>query len=103
MPRLKAQLLFPSKRPLLSDALWSEIEDDYLPLMPDIQAADSELEVWKHKLQANVETDNLCTLLEHSDIMFPNVHSILKILLTMPVSTATAVSAAYVGRRPTFN
>ena len=48
------------------------------------------LNLWK-RTTSNVETDDLCTLLEHSKLMFPNVHSILKILLlTMPVSTATA-------------
>ena len=90
MPRLKAQsLAAPFKALLISDEFWSEIKDDYLPLTPDIQAADSELEVWKHTT-SNVETDDLCILLEHWKSMFPNVLCIVKILLTMPISTATA-------------
>ena len=52
MPRLKAQFLLPSELPLLSDELWSQIKNEYSPLMPEIQTADSKLEVWKHKLQA---------------------------------------------------
>lgn len=58
-------------------------------LLPNANTADSELEVWRHTAK-NVQTDDLCQLLEHTELMYPNVHTILKVLLTMPVSTATA-------------
>ena len=48
-PNTKVESPVPAafKVSLLSDELWSEIKGEYSPLMPDIQAADSELEVGK--------------------------------------------------------
>ena len=58
-------------------------------LLFDINAADAELEVWKH-VSKDLDTDDMCLLLQKSHMMFPNIHTILKVLLTMAVSTSTA-------------
>ena len=45
--------------------------------------------MWQHTTES-LKEDDLCQLLTHTDTMFPNIHSIFSVLLTMPVSAATA-------------
>jgi hypothetical protein len=71
--------------PAVQGAQWSDIREEYDQLLPDTATADAELEMWKH-VARDINTDDLCELLGHT----PNVHCVLKVLLTMPVSTATA-------------
>lgn len=89
LPRLKAQYLVTSKLHQLTDKMWEEIKVEYSPMWPDADNADAELDVWRHSAPA-IKTDDLCKLLENTEMMFPNLHCTFKILLTMPVSTATA-------------
>ena len=54
-------------------------------MLPLIDTVDAELEMWQHTTE-----DHLCQLLTHTNTMFTNIHTIFSVLLTMPVSTATA-------------
>ena len=56
-------------------------------LLSDVNAAVAELEVWKH-VSEDLDTHEMCLLLLKSHMMFPNIHTILKVLLTMQVSTS---------------
>ncbi|MGH0156259.1 UNVERIFIED_CONTAM: hypothetical protein FKN15_042011 [Acipenser sinensis] len=58
--------------------------------MPSVQTAGAELELWKHCNTAKSSSE-ISEIFEDPVILYPNVHSILKVLLTMPVSTASAV------------
>ena len=89
LPRLKAQYLVPSRLHQLTDEIWEEIKTEYAPMWPDTDNADAELAVWRHTARS-IQTDDLCQLLENTELMFPNLHCTFKVLLTMPVSTATA-------------
>ena len=55
MPRLKAQYLLPSRVPQLIDEVWDDIKQEYQMLLPDINAADAELVVWKHVCHGCIE------------------------------------------------
>ena len=49
------------------------------------------VECWKHAIGSGaMKAENLQEAVFVSQYMFPNIHTILKVLLTMPVSTATA-------------
>ena len=89
LPRLKAQYLVPSRLHQLTDQIWEEIKTEYAPMWPGTDNADAELAVWRHTARS-IQTDDLCQLLENTELMFPNLHCTFKVLLTMPVSTATA-------------
>lgn len=90
MPRLKAQYLLPSHISKSTTESWQDIKE-YDSLIPQCSIADVELEGWKHAIGSGaVKAENLQEAVFASQFMFPNIHAILKILLTMPVSTATA-------------
>ena len=61
----------------------------YSPLMPDVQAADSELEACGSTPHTMWRL-TICALSLNTKFMFSYVHCMFKIPLTMPVSTATA-------------
>ena len=91
MPRLKAQYLLPSHIAKLSTESWQDVKKEYDSLIPQTSITDVELEGWKHAIGSGaVKAENLQEAVFASQYMFPNIHTILKVLLTMPVSTATA-------------
>ncbi|RXM99215.1 52 kDa repressor of the inhibitor of the protein kinase [Acipenser ruthenus] len=49
----------------------------------------AELELWSH-CNTDKSSSEICEILEDTVILYPNIHNILKVLLTMPVSTASA-------------
>ena len=58
-------------------------------LLPHINAADAELEVWKH-VSKDLDTDDNVFAAAEVTPDVPEYHTILKVLLTMTVSTSTA-------------
>ena len=91
LPRLKAQYLVPSHILRLTSELWEDIKEEFTLLLPSTATADTELECWKHSIQEGaVKATTLQETVYSANPMFPNIHTILKVLLTMPVSTASA-------------
>ena len=91
LPRLKAQYLVPSCIANLSSELWQDIKAEYNSLLSQPSIADVELEGWKHAIASGaVNAQTLQEAVFAAHFMFPNIHTILKVLLTMPDSTATA-------------
>ncbi|KAK0146901.1 repressor of the inhibitor of the protein kinase [Merluccius polli] len=95
LPRLKAQYLLPDKLPLLTDSLWMEIKEEYGALMPSVDTADVELNLWRQHNRAKDDTPvtsecDILQVLRLTADFYPNVHTVIKVLLTMPVSTASA-------------
>jgi len=89
--RLKAQYLLPLHISKLSSEFWQDIKIEYSSLLPQPLIVDAELEGWKHAIDSGaVHSRNLQEAVFASELMFPNIHTILKVLLTMPVSTASA-------------
>ncbi|XP_060782672.1 52 kDa repressor of the inhibitor of the protein kinase-like [Neoarius graeffei] len=88
--RLNAQYLLPDKLSALSDTLWHDIKEEYKDLMPNVNAVDTEMELWKQLNELNPKKHDICQVLETTENFYPNIHSILQVLLTMPVSTASA-------------
>ena len=67
--------------------MWQDIKTEYSSLLPQPSTvADAELEGWKHAIHSGALQEAVFA----SDFMFPSIHVILKILLTMHVSTASA-------------
>ncbi|XP_013381238.1 52 kDa repressor of the inhibitor of the protein kinase [Lingula anatina] len=88
-PRLLAQSLIPQRLSNLTDEEWTQIKTEY-GLVLDYNA-DIELELWRQAVNTGDITGvDLEDAVKASYGLFPNIHRILKILLTMPVSTATA-------------
>ena len=91
MPRLKAQYLVPSWISSLTGELWEDIKEEFTLFLPNVSNAHTELECWKHSIQEGaVKGATLQEAVNSANPMFPNIHTILKVLLTMPVSTASA-------------
>lgn len=93
LPRLKAQYLLPNKLPLLTDNLWMEIKEEYGALMPSVDTADMELNLWRQHNRPKDDTpvtSDILQVLRLTADFYPNVHTVVKVLLTMPVSTASA-------------
>ena len=91
MPRLKAQYLLPSHITNISTEAWQDIKNEYDSLLSHPSIVDVELEGWKHAFDSGaVKVESLQEAVFAAQFMFPNIHTILKVLLTMPVSAATA-------------
>ncbi|XP_053381948.1 52 kDa repressor of the inhibitor of the protein kinase-like [Mercenaria mercenaria] len=86
--RLNAQYLLPTKLRQLSPEMWADIKQEYSPFI-DCQAIDTELDVWK-RVAADSPIQGLAEAVDETYQLYPNIHVVLKILLTMPVSTASA-------------
>ena len=90
--RFLGQYLFPKKLQGLSNDFQDKMYAAYTNDLTDKRACDSEMLLWKTKwLHSTVERP--ATLSDTLDCinltLYRNVNTILKILLTMPVSTAT--------------
>ncbi|XP_056135090.1 52 kDa repressor of the inhibitor of the protein kinase-like [Lampris incognitus] len=90
LPRLKAQYLLPDKLPLLTDGLWRDIKEEYGDLMPGVDAADVELELWRQRNGRAPAVGDVCQVLGLTADFYPNIHAVVKVLLTMPVCGAGA-------------
>ena len=90
-PRLKAQYLLSNKVAQLTPAIWADIKTEYAPFV-DLHAIDAELDIWRHKIvnRGLVANCRLCKTMDASHQLHPNLNTIFKVLLTMPVSTASA-------------
>ena len=76
---------------------------EYGQLMPSVDDADTELEMWRQLNELQPKRSELCQALESSANFYPNIHCVLKVLLTMPVSTASAErSFSTMGRLKTY-
>jgi hypothetical protein len=89
LPRMKAQYLLSNKIGQLTPAILEEIKHEYAPFI-DGEAFDAELEVWKHQIAHGAVFEKLINAVDATYQFFPNIHKVLKVLLTMPVSTASA-------------
>jgi hypothetical protein len=92
LPRLAAQHLLPANIPALTATEWEDIKQEYQDIVPNPSFMDSELESWKQSIQDNTvpATKDLPQALDQAETFHPNIHMIFKVLLTMPVTTATA-------------
>ncbi|MBV2113370.1 MAG: DUF4371 domain-containing protein [Candidatus Thiodiazotropha sp. (ex Ctena orbiculata)] len=89
-PRLKAQYLLSNKIVHLTQAMWNDIKAEYAPFI-DANAVDAELDLWRHKIaNMGLDADTLCKAMDAAYQLHPNMYVIFKVLLTMPVSTASA-------------
>ena len=73
------------------------VQDEYGPLLPSPHKADAELQNWRCAIAGNSKESmvlkqlaDLPSTLDSTNHLYPNIHAILKVLLTMPVSTASA-------------
>lgn len=90
LPRLKAQYLVPSLSDRLTPVVWSELKDTFKSLLPDITTADAEYDLWKYSIENKlISGSTLQEAAKQSEQLYPNIHTMIKVLLTMPVSTAT--------------
>lgn len=92
LPRLLAEYLLPSNISNLTDISWTTIKEEYNSLLPASICIDTELINWKRAVHDKALPGNadLAATLDEAHHLFPNIYIILKTLLTMPVSTATA-------------
>src|SRR4029434_3765442 len=72
---------------------------EYGQLMPSVDDADTELEMWRQLNELQPKRSELCQALESSANFYPNIHCVLQVLLTMPVSTASAERSFSTTRR----
>ena len=90
LPRLKAEYLMPDKLASLTDEVFKEIKAEYSPMIPSPGTLEHELREWKHQVSSGqVTADCLAKCIDATEF-FPNINTIFRILLTMPVSTASA-------------
>lgn len=89
LPRMKAQYLLSHKIAQLTPEIMEDIRNEYANFI-DMDELDTELEVWRHRLSHGAVVNNLVEGVDATYQLLPNIHIIFKILLTMPVSTATA-------------
>ncbi|KAL7374852.1 hypothetical protein ABVT39_008055 [Epinephelus coioides] len=91
--KAEAQYLLPDKLPLLTDNLWMEIKEEYGALMPSVDTADMELNLWRQHNRPKDDTpvtSDILQVLRLTADFYPNVHTVVKVLLTMPVPSASA-------------
>ena len=88
---LKAELLLPANINKLDQDSWKVIKEAYASLIHCNNIVDSELENWKQAIEDKVvpSTKHLPEAVDFSENLFPNIFTVLKVLLVMPVSTAT--------------
>lgn len=58
--------------------------------MPNLDGADIELELWRQFNGTARSSSGICEVLKNTAEFFPNLQRALKVLLTMPTSTASA-------------
>lgn len=91
-PRLAAQLLLPPNIKDLTTTAWEGIKEEFIPVIPQPSHIDSELENWKQAIEDSLlpSSSDIPEVLDAAEHIYPNIYTILKVLLAMPVSTATA-------------
>lgn len=90
--RFVAEYLIPSKLAAFDDAKSDRILHEYRGDISDPVEYENEVARWKVRwTNANTKPDTLTGTLDNTvQQLYPNIYRILSILLTMPVSTATA-------------
>ncbi len=90
LPRLKAEYLLPHRLSQLTPEILADIKQTYGHLLPSPSTLDTELKSWKHDVTTNhITSSDLAAAIDATPFL-PNLNTIFRILLTMPVSTATA-------------
>jgi hypothetical protein len=91
LPRLNAELLLSANISKLDDTKWTTIKEEYIPMVPSPSRMGAELQSWKQAIEDNINppTCDLAQALDDTIHLFSNIYTIFKILLTMPVFTAT--------------
>uniref|UniRef100_A0A3B5QDM3 HAT C-terminal dimerisation domain-containing protein n=1 Tax=Xiphophorus maculatus TaxID=8083 RepID=A0A3B5QDM3_XIPMA len=71
---------------------WQETKTEYGTLMPNQDNADAELELWRQANDKDNKDKNskICQVLKDMVDFLSNLHTVLKVLLTMTVSTTSA-------------
>ena len=70
--------------------MWEDIKTEFAPFV-DVYAINAELDIWRHKIaNRDLVANKLCKAMDVSYQLHPNLYAIFKVLLTMPVSTASA-------------
>ena len=71
--------------------MWLDLKEELSQLLPHPSLADIELEKWQHGIQSGaVKSSNRQEAVYAAHLILPNIHTILKVLSTIPVSTALA-------------
>ncbi len=89
LPRLKAEYLMPHRIQDLEPEIWDEIKAEYRGLCPSPSSLDAELEMWVDDLDTGRKNPtDLCACVQETKFL-PNLNTIFRVLLTMPVTTST--------------
>ncbi len=89
LPRLKAEYLMPHRIQDLEPQIWDEIKAEYSDLCPSPASLDAELEMWVDDLDTcRKSPTDLCGCVQDTKFL-PNLNTIFRVLLTMPVTTST--------------
>jgi hypothetical protein len=94
--RVQAHYLLPQRLPQLTDDKWKDIKVTYSSFI-NVDEIDAELERWRYKYremrddtQQQLFQLTLEVCIQITKDLYPNIHNIFLVLLTMPVSTASA-------------
>ncbi len=90
-PLLYGYYLIPKKLSSLSDVMQEKIKEEYKSDIPNISAFSSEVERWKNKFsdERNVPATLSDALKECSSVLYPNIYSVLMLLVTLPVGSCS--------------
>ncbi|MGH0138678.1 UNVERIFIED_CONTAM: hypothetical protein FKN15_067491 [Acipenser sinensis] len=90
LPRVKAQYLLPNKLPMLTQAMWIEIKEEYEAMMSSVQTADAELELWRH-CNTDKSSSEICEILEDTVILYPQSKIYIQNTPAVQISCVPAV------------
>jgi hypothetical protein len=90
--RVDAELLLPKSLKSLTDEKWNAIKQTYSAFLGPEEDVDVELERWSCRLKDDQSARDLSLVdcYNESQFLYPNLHQIFSVLLTMPVSSASA-------------
>ncbi|MGH0152545.1 UNVERIFIED_CONTAM: hypothetical protein FKN15_022658 [Acipenser sinensis] len=90
LPRLKAQYLLPPYVMDIKQETWADIKQEYTRFLVNEDSVDCKLQLWQTAVQeGHINAHDLTSAVKITYQLYPNMHAILKALLTMPVSTAS--------------
>ncbi len=89
LPRLKAEYLMPHRIQDLEPEIWDEIKAEYSGLCPSPSSLDAELEMWVDDLDTGRKNPTDLIGCVQDTKFLPNLNTIFRVLLTMPVTTST--------------
>ena len=92
---LLATLLLPGNEKLLSDDTVAKIKDEFQTVLPHLSEFENEVSMWTiaiAEIQSEDRNKNLlsaCTFAEKNCAYYPNIHTILLLLLSLPVGSCS--------------